>query len=209
MAGSEAIIPCAFLDGKSLSPAADSEGFYAVREVGSYTLVLAADKDHYNAGETVTVTVSAYGKTADSINSFGFTPEYATDKLTLGKVTSLVGGTLETNPTNGKSGYVVTGEGLAIGTTATPLVKITFTAKDDINGTADITLTDLEMTKSGSDKGDSVTVEKDLTVTLHDIQVTLTAEHGTISGATSVTLYARYGATRPLQRRGPRDDGHC
>lgn len=191
--GAEVVLT--FLDGKSLSPAPDSEGFYAVRVVGSYTLRLTADKNHYNAGETVTVTVSAYGTTAGSINSFGFTPQYATDKLTLGEVSSLVvGGTLQSNRVSGKSGYVVEGSGLTIGTEPTQLVQITFKAKDDINAAAAITLINLEMTKSGSDTGDSVTVEKDLTVNLHDIRVTLTAEHGSINGETSLTLYAKYGA---------------
>ena len=85
---------CAFQDGTSLAPEADTEGFYAVRVVGNYTLRLTADKTHYNAGETVTVTVSAFGN--GSINSFGFTPVFDSDKLTLGKVTAIVtGGTLQ------------------------------------------------------------------------------------------------------------------
>lgn len=187
-----------FLDGKSLSPAADSEGFYAVRVVGSYTLVLTADKDHYNAGETVTVTVSAYGTTAGSINSFGFTPSFADTKLTFESVTPANTGSFSVNKRTGKSGYVVEGKGgITLGTTyanATKLATIIFTAKENINNdTAMITLTDLEMTKSGSSTGDSVTVEKDLTVTLHDIRVTLTAANGSINGETSLNLYAKYG----------------
>lgn len=187
---------CAFQDGKSLSPSPNTEGFYEVREVGTYTFVLKADKEHYNAGETVTVTVSAYGP--GSINSFGFTPVFDSGKLALGKVTEIVtGNTLQYNPSNGKSGYTVKGEsGITLGSkseTATGLVTITFTAKENINDTTTITLKDLEMTKSGSATGDKTVVEKDLTVTLHDIRVTLTAEHGTINGVKEdVTLYAKY-----------------
>ena len=52
---------------------------------------------------------------------------------------------------------------------------------------------DLEMTPSGSETSDKAVVEKKLTVTLHDIRVTLTAEHGTINGVKEdVTLYAKY-----------------
>ena len=94
-------IKCAFQDGTSLAPEADTEGFYAVRVVGNYTLRLTADKTHYNAGETVTVTVSAFGNR--SINSFGFTPVFESGKLKLGKVTALVsGGSLKQNPDNAR-----------------------------------------------------------------------------------------------------------
>lgn len=187
---------CAFQAGKSLSPSPNTEGFYEVREVGTYTFVLKADKEDYNAGETVTVTVSAYGP--GSINSFGFTPVFDSGKLALGKVTDIVtGNTLQYNPSNGKSGYTVKGKnGITLGNksdTATELVTITFTAKENINDTTTITLKDLEMTKSGSATGDKTVVEKDLTVTLHDIRVTLTAGNGTINGGKEdVTLYAKY-----------------
>lgn len=189
---------CAFQDGKSLSPSPNTEGFYEVREVGTYTFVLKADKEHYNAGEPVTVTVSAYGP--GKINSFGFTPSYDSGKLELKSVTSANDGNFTVNPKTGMSGYTVNGKngknGITLGNksdTATELVTITFTAKENINDTTTITLKDLEMTKSGSATGDKTVVEKDLTVTLHDIRVTLTAEHGTINGVKEdVTLYAKY-----------------
>lgn len=189
---------CAFQDGTSLAPEADTEGFYAVRVVGNYTLRLTADKTHYNAGETVTVTVSAFGN--GSINSFGFTPVFDSDKLTLGKVTAIVtGGSLEQNPENGKTGYVVDSKkGIALGTdgaNATALVKITFTANTDVNAAAEIKLTGLEMTKLSQQKGDTVSLEAPLTVNLHDLQVTLTAGNGTINDEKNVTLYAKYGET--------------
>lgn len=185
---------CAFLGDKSLSPSPNTEGFYEVREVGTYTFVLKADKEHYNAGETVTVTVSAYGP--DSINSFGFTPSYDSDKLELVNVTSANKGNFTVNNSTGKSGYTVSGNGIALGkasTDATKLVTITFTAKGNINGTATITLNNLEMTGAGTQGGDKAVVENTLTVNLHDIRVTLTAGNGTVNGATSVTLYAKYG----------------
>lgn len=189
---------CAFQDGTSLAPEADTEGFYAVRVVGNYTLRLTADKTHYNAGETVTVTVSAFGN--GSINSFGFTPVFDSDKLTLGKVTAIVtGGSLEQNPENGKTGYVVDSKkGIALGTdgaNATALVKITFTANTDVNAATEIKLTGLEMTKLSQQKGDTVSLEAPLTVNLHDLQVTLTAGNGTINDEKNVTLYAKYGET--------------
>lgn len=189
---------CAFQNSKSLSPSPNTEGFYEVREVGTYTFVLKADKEHYNAGEPVTVTVSAYGP--GKINSFGFTPSYDSGKLELKSVTSANDGNFTVNPKTGMSGYTVNGKngknGITLGNksdTATELVTITFTAKENINDTTTITLKDLEMTKSGSATGDKTVVEKDLTVTLHDIRVTLTAEHGTINGVKEdVTLYAKY-----------------
>lgn len=183
---------CTFLNGTSLSPNPDSEGFYAVRVVGTYTFVLAADKAHYNAGEPVTVTVSAYGSAASSINSFGFTPGFDSSQLTLKNVTSVNPGPFTVNPQTGKTGYTVSGSGLSIGTTATPLVKITFTAKAGINASAAITLNDLEMTKSGTESGDTVSAEG-TTVNLHDLRVTLTAKNGTINGSSSALLYAKYG----------------
>ncbi len=189
-------IKCAFQDGKSLSPSPNTEGFYEVREVGTYTLVLTADKKdyNYNAGETVTVTVSAYGP--GKINSFGFTPSYDSGKLELKSVTSANDGNFTVNQETGTSGYTVNGEGITLGDTsdsATELVTITFTAKENINNTTTITLMDLEMTPSGSETSDKAVVEKKLTVTLHDIRVTLTAEHGTINGVKEdVTLYAKY-----------------
>lgn len=191
-------IKCAFQDGKSLAPEADTEGFYAVRVVGNYTLRLTANKAHYNAGETVTVTVSAFGN--DSINSFGFTPVFDSDKLTLGEVNAIVtGGSLEQNPENGKTGYVVDSKkGIALGTdgaNATALVKITFTANTDVNAATEIKLTGLEMTKLSQPKGDTVSLEAPLTVNLHDLQVKLTAGNGIVNGAASVTLYAKYGET--------------
>lgn len=191
-------IKCAFQDGKSLAPEADTEGFYAVRVVGNYTLRLTANKAHYNAGETVTVTVSAFGN--DSINSFGFTPVFDSDKLTLGEVNAIVtGGSLEQNPENGKTGYVVDSKkGIALGTdgaNATALVKITFTANTDVNAATEINLTGLEMTKLSQPKGDTVSLEAPLTVNLHDLQVKLTAGNGIVNGAASVTLYAKYGET--------------
>lgn len=189
---------CTFQDGKSLAPEADTEGFYAVRVVGNYTLRLTADKAHYNAGETVTVTVSAFGN--DSINSFGFTPVFDSGKLALGEVTDLVtGGSLKHNPENGKTGYVVDSKkGITLGTggaNATVLAKITFTAKAGVDAATVINLTGLEMTKLGQPKGDTVSLEAPLTVNLHDLQVTLTAGNGTVNGVASVTLYAKYGAT--------------
>lgn len=189
---------CAFKDGTSLAPEADTEGFYAVRVVGNYTLRLTADKTHYNAGETVTVTVSAFGN--GSINSFGFTPVFDSDKLTLGKVTAIVtGGTLQQNPANGKTGYVVNSNtGIALGADgahATALAKITFTAQADVNAATEIQLTGLEMTKLGQPRGDTVSLEAPLTVNLHDLRVTLAAGNGTVNGAASLTLYAKYGET--------------
>ena len=189
---------CAFQDDKSLSPSPNTEGFYEVREVGTYTLVLTADEEHYNAGETVTVTVSAYGP--NSINSFGFTPVFDSGKLTLGKVTAIVtGGTLQQNPANGKTGYVVNSNtGIALGADgahATALAKITFTAQADVNAATEIQLTGLEMTKLGQPMGDTVSLEAPLTVNLHDLRVTLAAGNGTVNGAVSLTLYAKYGET--------------
>ena len=185
---------CAFQDSKSLSPSPNTEGFYEVREVGTYTFVLKADKEHYNAGEPVTVTVSAYGP--GKINSFGFTPSYDSGKLELKSVTSANDGNFTVNQETGTSGYTVNGEGITLGDTsdsATELVTITFTAKENINNTTTITLMDLEMTPSGSETSDKAVVEKKLTVNLHDIRVTLTAEHGTINGVKEdVTLYAKY-----------------
>lgn len=191
-------IKCTFLDSTSLAPEADTEGFYAVRVVGNYTLRLTADKTHYNAGETVTVTVSAFGN--GSINSFGFTPVFDSDKLTLGEVNAIVtGGTLQQNPANGKTGYVVNSNtGIALGADgahATALAKITFTAQADVNAATEIQLTGLEMTKLGQPRGDTVSLEAPLTVNLHDLQVTLTAGNATVNGAASVTLYAKYGET--------------
>lgn len=185
---------CAFQDGKSLSPSPNTEGFYEVRVMGTYTFVLKADKEHYNAGETVTVTVSAYGP--DSINSFGFTPSYDSGKLELKSVTSANKGNFEVNPKTGTSGYTVNGkDGITLGTTsdsATKLVTITFTAKGNINGTATITLNNLEMTGVGTQGGDKAVVENTLTVNLHDIRVTLAAGNGTINNGASLTLYAKY-----------------
>lgn len=188
-------IKCTFLNGTSLAPEADTEGFHAVRVVGHYTLRLTADKTHYNAGETVTVTVSAFGN--GNINSFGFTPVFDSNKLKLGEVTAIVtGGTLQQNPENGKTGYVVGSEtGIGLGTDgvhATPLVKITFTAQADVNTATEIKLTDLEMTKLGQARGDTVSLEAPLTVNLHDLRVTLAAGNGTVNNAPSVTLYAKY-----------------
>ena len=189
-------IKCTFLGGKSLAPEADTEGFYAVRVVGNYTLRLTADKAHYNAGETVTVTVSAFGN--DSINSFGFTPVFDSGKLALGEVTALVtGGSLKQNPENGKTGYVVDSEkGITLGTggaNATALAKITFTANADVNAATEIKLIGLEMTPIGQSKGDSASLEAPLTVNLHDLRVKLAAGNGTINNGASLTLYAKYG----------------
>lgn len=189
---------CTFQDGTSLAPEADTEGFYAVRVVGHYTLRLTADKAHYNAGETVTVTVSAFGNR--SINSFCFTPDFDNGKLKLGEVTALVsGGSLDYDKSNGKTGYVADSEtGIALGTDgahATPLVKITFTANADVNAATEIKLTDLEMTPLGQKKGDTVSPEAALTVNLHDLRVTLAAGNGTVNGEANVTLYAKYGKT--------------
>ena len=184
---------CTFLDDKSLSPSPNTEGFYEVREVGTYTLVLTADEEHYNAGETVIVTVSAYGP--GKINSFGFTPSYDSGKLELKSVTSANDGNFTVNQETGTSGYTVNGEGITLGDTsdsATELVTITFTAKENINNTTTITLMDLEMTPSGSETSDKAVVEKKLTVNLHDIRVTLTAANGTINGVKDVPLYAKY-----------------
>lgn len=191
-------IKCTFLNGTSLAPEADTEGFYAVRVVGHYTLRLTADKTHYNAGETVTVTVSAFGN--GNINSFAFTPVFDSGKLALGNVTALVtDGLLDYDKSNGKTGYVVNSEtGIALGTDgarATPLVKITFTAKADVNAATEINLTGLEMTTISEKKGATVSPEAALTVNLHDLRVTLAAGNGTVNGAASVTLYAKYGET--------------
>lgn len=189
---------CAFLNGTSLAPEADTEGFYAVRVVGKYTLRLTADKAHYNAGETVKVTVSAFGN--DNINSFAFTPVFDRGKLTLGEVTALVtGGLLDYDKANGKTGYVVDSEtGIALGAdgaNATPLVEITFTANADVNAATEINLTGLEMTTISEKKGATVSPEAALTVNLHDLRVTLAAGNGTVNGAASVTLYAKYDET--------------
>lgn len=189
---------CDFKNGTSLAPEADTEGFHAVRVVGHYTLRLTADKAHYNAGETVKVTVSAFGN--GSINSFGFTPVFDSGKLTLGEVTVLVtGGSLDYDKSNGKTGYVVDSEtGIALGAdgaNATPLVEITFTANADVNAATEINLTGLEMTTISEKKGATVSPEAALTVNLHDLRVTLAAGNGTVNGAASVTLYAKYDET--------------
>lgn len=185
---------CDFKNGTSLAPEADTEGFYAVRVVGKYTLRLTANKPHYNAGETVTVTVSAYGP--NSINSFGFTPSYDSDKLELKIVTSANEGIFTVNPKTGTSGYTVDGKnGITLGGTsdsATELVTITFTAKENINAATNITLTNLDMAGVGTQGGDKAVVENALTVNLHDLRVTLEAANGTINGEKNVTLYAKY-----------------
>lgn len=187
---------CAFQDSKSLSPSPNTEGFYEVREVGTYMLVLTADnkEQHYNAGETVTVTVSAYGP--GSINSFGFTPSYDSDKLELKSVTSANDGNFTVNQETGTSGYTVDGKnGITLGGTsdsATELVTITFTAKENINAATNITLTNLDMAGVGTQGGDKAVVENALTVNLHDLRVTLEAANGTINGEKNVTLYAKY-----------------
>lgn len=187
-------IKCTFQNGKSLSTSPNTEGFYEVREVGTYTFVLKADKEHYNAGETVTVTVSAYGP--NSINSFGFTPSYDSDKLELKIVTSANEGIFTVNPKTGTSGYTVDGKnGITLGGTsdsATELVTITFTAKENINAATNITLTNLDMAGVGTQGGDKAVVENALTVNLHDLRVTLEAANGTINGEKNVTLYAKY-----------------
>ena len=189
-------IKCTFLNGKSLSPSPNTEGFYEVREVGTYTFVLKADKKdyNYNAGETVTVTVSAYGP--GKINSFGFTPSYDSGKLELKSVTSANDGNFTVNPKTGMSGYTVKGKnGITLGDTsdsATELVTITFTAKENINDTTTITLTNLDMAGVGTQGGDKAVVENALTVNLHDLRVTLEAANGTINGEKNVTLYAKY-----------------
>ena len=189
---------CSYTDGKSLSTSPNTEGFYEVRVVGTYTFVLKAGKEHYNAGETVTVTVSAYG--SGSINSFGFTPSYDAQKLMFVDVKPAdTNGNFTVNQETGKSGYTVNGKsGITLGTAstdATELVTITFTAKENINDTATITLNNLEMTGVGTQGGDKAVVENTLSVNLHDIRVTLTAEHGTINGKASETLYAKYNNT--------------
>lgn len=194
----DGLIKCTFLNGTSLAPEADTEGFHAVRVVGHYTLRLTADKAHYNAGETVTVTVSAFGN--GSINSFAFTPVFDSGKLTLGEVTVLVsGGLLNYDHSNGKTGYVVDSEtGIALGTdgaNATALATITFTANADVNAATEINLTGLEMTTISEKKGATVSPEAALTVNLHDLRVTLAAGNGTVNGAASVTLYAKYDET--------------
>lgn len=189
-------IKCTFLNGKSLSPSPNTEGFYEVREVGTYTFVLKADKKdyNYNAGETVTVTVSAYGP--GKINSFGFTPSYDSGKLELKSVTSANDGNFTVNPKTGTSGYTVDGKnGITLGGTsdsATELVTITFTAKENINAATNITLTNLDMAGVGTQGGDKAVVENALTVNLHDLRVTLEAANGTINGEKNVTLYAKY-----------------
>lgn len=191
-------IKCTFLNGTSLSPSPNTAGFYEVRVVGTYTFVLKADKEHYNAGETVIVTVSAYG--SGSINSFGFTPSYDAQKLTFADVRPAdTTGSFTVNQETGKSGYTVNGKnGITLGTAstdATKLVTITFTAKENINAETNITLTNLEMAGVGTQGGDKAVVENPLTVTLHDIRVTLTAGNGTINDSTeSVILYAKYNA---------------
>ena len=191
----DGLIKCTFLNGTSLAPEADTEGFHAVRVVGHYTLRLTADKAHYNAGETVTVTVSAFGN--GNINSFGFTPVFDSDKLKLGEVTVLVnGGSLEYDHSNGKTGYVADSDtGIALGTDgahATALAKITFTANANVNAATEINLIGLEMTKPGQKTGDTVSLEAPLTVNLHDLRVTLAAGNGTINNGASLTLYAKY-----------------
>lgn len=116
--------------------------------------------------------------------------------LELKSVTSANKGNFTVNNSTGKSGYTVNGKnGITLGNksdTATELVTITFTAKENINNTTTITLMDLEMTPSGSETSDKAVVEKELTVNLHDIRVTLTAANGTINGEKNVTLYAKY-----------------
>ena len=159
---------CTFLNGTSLSPSPSTEGFYEVRVVGIYTFVLEADKEHYNAGETVIVTVSAYGP--GSINSFGFTPSYDSTMLKLESVASANEGNFTVNTETGMSGYTVNGkDGITLGKTsdsATKLVTITFTAKENINTATNITLTNLEMAGVGTQGGDKAVVENPLTVTL-------------------------------------------
>ena len=162
------------------------------RVATAYTWVLKPDKTDYNAGETVTVTVSAYGATESQISSFGFNTDFDTDQLKVQSVAAaFTGGLVESK--GGKLGYVISGKApITISgdkNSPTKLATITFKVNDGKNGTANIKLNDFEMAMPGTDKGETVSVDP-ITVNLHDIQITLNAGNSTINGAT--TYYAKF-----------------
>ncbi len=162
------------------------------RVATAYTWVLTPDKTDYNAGETVTVTVSAYGAAESQISSFGFNTAFDAGQLTVQSVkAAFTGGSVATN--GGKLGYVIEGKApITISgdkNAPTKLATITFKVNGGKNGTANIKLSDFEMAMPGTTKGETVSVEP-ITVNLHDIQITLSAGNSTITGAT--TYYAKY-----------------
>ena len=162
------------------------------RVATAYTWVLTPDKTDYNAGETVTVTVSAYGAAESQISSFGFNTTFNADQLTVPSVkAAFTGGLVESK--GGKLGYVISGKApITISgdkNSPTKLATITFKVNDGKNGTANIKLNDFEMAMPGTTKGETVSVEP-ITVNLHDIQITLNAGNSTITGG-ATTYYAK------------------
>ncbi len=156
----------------------------------NYNLAVSADKDIYNAGETVTADIVATGESGFS--SYGFTFDYDNTALQLTNVTTALAGDIAFNEANGmvafESGLFenieLAGEGTVV---ATATFKVL-----DASGATEIALTDAEMTPSGYD-GNKAPTTTPKAITLYNIKVNFKAGSGVTLDGGDRTAYVKYG----------------
>ena len=158
-----------------------------------YYLAVSADKDIYNAGETVTVDIIATDDEGydDGFSSFGFTFDYDDTALQLTNVTTALTGDLVFNAANGMVAFESGGGDIAVAEEGTVIATATFTVLD-ASGTKEIALADAEMTPSGYD-GNKAPTTTPKAITLYNIKVNFKAGSGVTLDGGDRTAYVKYG----------------
>lgn len=159
-----------------------------------YTITTTLDAEEYRSGETITATVSVTAEDGSNIGSFDIQDiVYDADYVTLESITAATGLTSGMTIGTEKVGYIHGDNttGLAIGTTATDLFTITFTANDDVaTDSTTISVDDIYMTSVGVN-GNSGDIEiVDATAKIIDtVKITLSAsDNGSYTGTESFTM---------------------
>ncbi len=153
-----------------------------------YNLEVSADKDIYNAGETVTADIIATG--TESFSSYGFTLDYDDTALQLTNVTSTLLGQIDYNASNGMVAFESMGSDIAIAPEGTVIATAKFRVLD-ATGEQTIALTDAEMTPSGYDGNKAPTTTPD-TFNVYSIKVNFVAGNGVTLSQGATTAYAKY-----------------
>lgn len=163
---------------------------YSIDTLPSPALSLSASREHYNIGETLTVTVSGSSPETIHYSAFQFSPAFDTSQLELLAVASDLPGCTVTQ-LDGLT-YAISGETIALGPDPVPMAKVSFRVKDiPSQATAAISLADAKLTALACQSSPSQITGTE--VALHNIQVNLQADaNSAINGKSSLTLYAKY-----------------
>lgn len=168
---------------------------YVIKENAGFDMKLSTDKEHYNAGETITAKITLSREIRADIRGYEFELDYDENQLELKNIELKGDFSEDTSAANGnKIAGVTNGNGVAIDSAGKELAEVTFTVKDDIAELSEISigLKDAVCSKA-YDMDELVSVTAGAEIKLHNLVVTLKADaNSKVNDTAVVTLYAKY-----------------